>query len=160
MYLALSALLATNIFCKGTPLFCLTPGGGTFSGAPPGGWRKTCWSSSAPSHPPARLKPDWCRFRTGCLVGEVRAEAEGVPPRDSENSDTGPSYIPRGTALRTASWGQQRQHTKPWLTSAGHESTQTLCCCLVFKQEALNRRLNVLCFAPQGGEETLNIYTV
>lgn len=52
---------------------------------------------------PARLNPDWCRFLTGCLVGEVRAEAEGVPPRDMENSDTGPSYIPLGTALRTAS---------------------------------------------------------
>lgn len=53
---------------------------------------------------PARLNPDWCRFLTGCLVGEVRAEAEGVPPRDIENSDTGPSYIPLGTALRTASY--------------------------------------------------------
>lgn len=53
---------------------------------------------------PARLNPDWCRFLTGCLVGEVRAEAEGVPPRDRENSDTGPSYIPLGTALRTASY--------------------------------------------------------
>lgn len=53
---------------------------------------------------PARENPDWwCRFLTGCLVGEVRAEAEGVPPRDMENSDTGPSYIPLGTALRTAS---------------------------------------------------------
>lgn len=37
-------------------------------------------------------------------MGEVRAEAEGVPPRDRENSDTGPSYIPLGTALRTASY--------------------------------------------------------
>ncbi|PWA23124.1 hypothetical protein CCH79_00002456 [Gambusia affinis] len=52
---------------------------------------------------PARLNPDWCRFLTGCLVGEVRAEAEGVPPRDMENSDTGPSYIPLGTAFSTAS---------------------------------------------------------
>lgn len=34
----------------------------------------------------------------------MRAEAEGVPPRDMENSDTGPSYIPLGTALRTASY--------------------------------------------------------
>lgn len=57
---------------------------------------------------PARLNPDWCRFLTGCLVGEVRAEAEGVPPRDRENSDTGPSYIPLGTALRTASYGTRR----------------------------------------------------
>lgn len=55
---------------------------------------------------PARLNPDWCRFLTGCLVGDVRAEADGVPPRDMENSDTGPSYIPRGTALRTASCTQ------------------------------------------------------
>lgn len=38
-------------------------------------------------------------------MGEVRAEAEGVPPRDRENSDTGPSYIPLGTALSTASYG-------------------------------------------------------
>lgn len=53
---------------------------------------------------PARLNPDWCRFLTGCLVGDVRAEAEGVPPRDMENSDTGPSYIPLGTALKTASY--------------------------------------------------------
>lgn len=37
-------------------------------------------------------------------MGDVRAEAEGVPPRDMENSDTGPSYIPLGTALRTASY--------------------------------------------------------
>lgn len=34
----------------------------------------------------------------------MRAEAEGVPPRDRENSDTGPSYIPLGTALSTASY--------------------------------------------------------
>lgn len=33
----------------------------------------------------------------------MRAEAEGVPPRDMENSDTGPSYIPLGTAFSTAS---------------------------------------------------------
>lgn len=33
----------------------------------------------------------------------MRAEAEGVPPRDMENSDTGPSYIPLGTAFNTAS---------------------------------------------------------
>lgn len=56
---------------------------------------------------PARLNPDWCRFLTGCLVGEVRAEAEGVPPRDRENSDTGPSYIPLGTAFSTASYGKK-----------------------------------------------------
>lgn len=62
---------------------------------------------------PARLNPDWCRFLTGCLVGEVRAEAEGVPPRDKENSDTGPSYIPLGTALRTASWtGQTHKESR------------------------------------------------
>lgn len=52
---------------------------------------------------PDRVNPDWCRFLTGCLVGEVRAEAEGVPPRDREYSETGPSYIPLGTAFRTAS---------------------------------------------------------
>lgn len=58
---------------------------------------------------PARLNPDWCRFLTGCLVGEVRAEAEGVPPRDMENSETGPSYIPLGTALRTANYRTNRK---------------------------------------------------
>lgn len=58
---------------------------------------------------PAKLNPDWCRFLTGCLVGEVRAEAEGVPPRDMENSDTGPSYIPLGTAFSTASCGESRK---------------------------------------------------
>lgn len=65
---------------------------------------------------PAKLNPEWCRFRTGgvCLVGEVRAEADGVPPRDmGENSDTGPSYIPLGTGLRTASlcggWMERRR---------------------------------------------------
>lgn len=58
------------------------------------------WSDS---QVPARLNPDWCRFLTGCLVGEVRAEADGVPPRDMEYSDTGPSYIPLGTAFNTAS---------------------------------------------------------
>lgn len=42
------------------------------------------------------------------MVGEVRAEAEGVPPRDRENSDTGPSYIPLGTALSTASYGTNK----------------------------------------------------
>lgn len=59
---------------------------------------------------PAKLNPDWCRFLTGCLVGEVRAEAEGVPPRDMENSDTGPSYIPLGTALRTANCRTNRKN--------------------------------------------------
>lgn len=39
----------------------------------------------------------------------MRAEAEGVPPRDMENSDTGPSYIPLGTALSTASYGTNNQ---------------------------------------------------
>lgn len=38
----------------------------------------------------------------------MRAEAEGVPPRDRENSDTGPSYIPLGTALSTASCGTNK----------------------------------------------------
>ena len=59
---------------------------------------------------PARLNPEWCRFLTGGLVGEVRAEADGVPPRDmGENSDTGPSYRPRGTARNTASWGERER---------------------------------------------------
>ena len=53
----------------------------------------------------AKLKPEWCRFRTGiCLVGEVRAEEAGVAPRDmGVNSATGPSYMPLGTARITAS---------------------------------------------------------
>ena len=39
----------------------------------------------------------------GALVGELRVEAEGVPPLDmGVNSETGPSYMPRGTALNTA----------------------------------------------------------
>lgn len=39
----------------------------------------------------------------GVLVGEFLLEAEGVPPLDMGlKSETGPSYIPRGTALNTA----------------------------------------------------------
>lgn len=54
---------------------------------------------------PDSVKPDWWRFLTGTLVGEVRAEAEGVPPLDmGKNSDTGPSYMPLGTAFRMASF--------------------------------------------------------
>ncbi len=51
------------------------------------------------------MKPEWWRFLAGVLVGEVRAEADGVPPLDmGKNSDTGPSYMPLGTAFRMASF--------------------------------------------------------
>ena len=50
----------------------------------------------------------------------MRAEAEGVPPRDMENSDTGPSYIPLGTALRTASYGTNNKSTE----GCGEERTK------------------------------------
>lgn len=62
----------------------------------------------------------------------MRAEAEGVPPRDMENSDTGPSYIPLGTALRTASYGtynksrdggggeRRQQKKKGWVRTKRH----------------------------------------
>ncbi len=54
---------------------------------------------------PVSVKPEWWRFLAGALVGEVRAEADGVPPLDmGKNSDTGPSYMPLGTAFRMASF--------------------------------------------------------
>lgn len=58
---------------------------------------------------PDSVKPDWWRFLTGTLVGEVRAEADGVPPLDmGENSDTGPSYMPLGTAFSVAIYDRNR----------------------------------------------------
>ncbi len=54
---------------------------------------------------PDSVKPEWWRFLAGVLLGEVRAEADGVPPLDmGKNSDTGPSYMPLGTAFRMASF--------------------------------------------------------
>lgn len=57
------------------------------------------------SHSPDRLKPDWWRFLTGGLgrVGEPRVEPAGVPPLGVVvRSKTGPSYMPLGTACRSA----------------------------------------------------------
>lgn len=70
-----------------------------------GGWLAKTKDSPCCAGLPAKLKPEWCRFRMGvCLVGEVRAEEAGVAPRDmGEKSATGPSYMPLGTALITAS---------------------------------------------------------
>jgi len=50
---------------------------------------------------PDRLNPDWWRFLTGgvCRVGEPLVDPTGVPPLGVVvRSNTGPSYMPRGTA--------------------------------------------------------------
>lgn len=59
-------------------------------------------------------------------MGEVRAEAEGVPPRDMENSDTGPSYIPLGTALRTASYRTNKRERGRRVGEGNKEAHETV----------------------------------
>lgn len=66
---------------------------------------------------PDSVNPDWWRFLTGTLVGEVRAEADGVPPLDmGENSDTGPSYMPLGTAFSVAIYEGNKNKTLQFCT--------------------------------------------
>ena len=59
---------------------------------------------------PDKLKPDWCRLRTGwlgCLAGDVLAEEAGVMALGViDTSHTGPSYSPLGTPLSSASCGE------------------------------------------------------
>lgn len=64
---------------------------------------------AVPAHPvpclPDRLNPDWWRFLTGgvCRVGDPRVDPAGVPPLGvAVRSNTGPSYMPRGTACISA----------------------------------------------------------
>lgn len=67
------------------------------------------WHHALPAHPvlclPDRLNPDWWRFLTGgvCRVGDPRVDPAGVPPLGvAVRSNTGPSYMPRGTACISA----------------------------------------------------------
>lgn len=77
--------------------------------------RTSLWLSKPSTCPdsPDRLNPDWCRFLTGGLgrVGEPRVEPAGVPALGVVvRSNTGPSYMPLGTACRSAICSRERRH--------------------------------------------------